>query len=330
MSSLFFLISWLSNAFFVFVTLAAVVQGILGLFQIKNYRLRAFARMIPTIALVFMPLLQKLNIGLFLNPLSCDGWLQKLIVYFFPGTKSYLSMPKETFKHYLSVEPFTSIVSVFVGLFVVVTGIKFFGKICQLSLTFVRLQRLIHKAKPCSREVHNPWLLSELKQLRIRVLVSDLIPIPMAIASRTILLSQTAIEQLKQDEFESVIGHELAHLRGKDPWSRLFHQLLKAFFWWVPMKRWLKKIEEDQEIACDQMVQMRPEAMASALVKMTKFARDQEKELTAAFCNLTKRSPFILVRLERILGIESIQEGRFWQGIVPLIAGPLILLSCTL
>ncbi len=330
MNSLFFLISWLSDTFFVFVTLALIVQGVLGSFRIKSYRFRAFIRMIPGMALLFMPFLNLFKIGRFLNPLSCDGWLQKLIVYFFSPIKNYLTIPNEIITQYVLVKPFISIVGVFIGLFIAITVVMFLRKIFQIFLSSVQLRLFIRKAKEYSQEIRNPWLISQLRQHRIRVLISDLITIPMAIGSRTILVSQTALEQLQQGELESVIGHEVAHLIAKDPWTRLFHQLLKAFFWWIPMRNWLKRIEEDQEIACDQTVQKYQEGIGSALVKITRHTRhSKEKELPATFCNFSNRSLFILIRLEMILGINRIQERSFSQGIVPLIAGPLIILSCT-
>lgn len=331
MSSLFFLISWLSNAFFVFITLALVTQGILRLLRVKSYRLRACARMIPGVALLFMPLLQFLKIGQFLNPLSCDGWLQKLIIYFFPGMKNILTIPKEmVLNQYSHFEPFNSAISILFCLFITTTIIVFLGRVFQLCWTSYQLRRLIREAEEYSLPIQNPWLASQIKRHRVRVFVSDLIQIPMAIESRTILVSQAALELLKPDEFESVVTHELAHLLAKDPWVRVFHQLLRSFFWWIPMKTWFKKIEEDQEIACDQTAQQCQQGIASALVKMAGFTRDREKLLSAAYCKLTSQSPFLLVRLELILGLNRFQNSKVWRGVVPLMAGPLILLSCTM
>ncbi len=133
MNNLFFLISYLSDAFFVFVTLALIVEGSLGLCQIKNYRLRAFFRLIPCIALSFLPLLQHFHIGQFLNPLGCSGWFQKSVIYFFPGLKSYLDIPKETIlEHVFFIEPFTSIIKALLGIFIVTTVVIFLSKIFQM------------------------------------------------------------------------------------------------------------------------------------------------------------------------------------------------------
>lgn len=332
MNSLFFLIPWLSNAFFVFVTFALVIEGLLGLCQIKCYRLQANIRLIPGFALAFIPLLQYLHIGQFLNPLSCEGWLQKGVTYFFPGLISYLILPKETIlTQYLFTESFILVTKILLCLFVSITTIIFLWKISQICWTSIKLQQLIQEATEDDLPiVRNSWITSQLKKRQIRILVSDKIQIPMAIGSRTILVSKNTLELLKPDEFESVIGHELAHLIAKDPWTRLFYQLLRAFFWWIPMKKWLKKIEEDQEIACDQIVLRHQEGIASALVKMAKFFRSQEEALNAAFCALTKQSPFLLIRLEMILGVTHFQENKLWRRLIPLIAGPLILLSCTM
>ena len=131
MTSIFYLI-WISNAFFVFVTLSFIVQGVLGLCQIKNYRLRAFVRLIPGIALALMPLLQYFNIGQLLNPLSCEGWLQQTVGNFSPELKSYLTLPKETIlTQYFFVEPFHSLIKALLVIFIAITAVIFLGKIFQ-------------------------------------------------------------------------------------------------------------------------------------------------------------------------------------------------------
>lgn len=332
MNSLFFLISWLSNAFFLFITLAHLVEGLLRLCRIKSYRTRAYVRLIPGIALAFMPLLQHLHIGQLLNPLSCGGWLQKGVTHFSPGLMDYLTFSRETIlTPYLLSEPFTLTIKILLGIFIGITTIIFLWKIFQICWTSTQLKKLVGEATEGNLPVqHNSWMIPHIKKHQIRILVSHAIQIPMAIGSRTILVSKKALELLQHDEFESVIGHEIAHLIAKDPWTRLFHQLLRAFFWWIPMKKWLKRIEEDQEIACDQLVLKHQDGIASALVKMARFSRNQEELLNVAFCALTKHSPFLLFRLEMILGMAQLQENKLWRRAVPLIAGPLIILSCSM
>lgn len=330
MSNFLFMISWISNSFFVFVIPALMVQGILGLFRIKNYRIRAYARMIPGFALLFIPLLQKFGIGRFFNPLSCDGWLQKLLVCFLPSMTNRLGALRGSLAQYLSFEPFTSILAVFIYLFIGITLLVFLGKMIQVSLIMIRLKKCIRRSRASLRVIHNDWLISKIKRHKIRVRTSDSILIPMAIGFKTILVSKAAEELLTQDEFEAVIGHELAHLLAKDPCTRLYHQFLRAFFWWIPMKRWLKRIEEDQEVASDQTVQRHQDGVASALVKLARLACDQKKENSIASCSLATASSFLLTRLELILGVHCLQENRFLKGALPLIAAPLIFLSCTM
>jgi|JI9StandDraft_1071089.scaffolds.fasta_scaffold01748_16 beta-lactamase regulating signal transducer with metallopeptidase domain len=331
MSSLFFLIAWLSNAFFLFATLALLIQGALGLLPVKNYRLRAFVRLIPGMALLLMPLLSKLKIGQFLNPLSCEGWLQKGLIYWLPTLKSYITLPKQLLRKQLPLEPVASLVSVLVSLFVVTTAVLFLAKLFQIVSALVSMRRLVREGKESSQVIDNPELACKLKEHRIRILLSDAIVIPMAIGSRTILISKRALDVLTSDELEAVIAHELAHLLAKDPWVHLFHELLRAFFWWIPMKRWLKKTEEEQEIACDQAAEIyQEEKIAAALIKIARLTEKEEKEDFTPFCALVKKSSFLMLRLEMILGVNRIQESKFWRGVVPLLAGPLVLLSCTI
>lgn len=163
-------------------------------------------------------------------------------------------------------------------------------------------------------------------------MVSESIQTPMAAFSKTILVSRGSVDSLSPEELESVLAHEWAHLHSKDPWIRLFNHLLRSLFWWIPMKRWVKQIEEDQEIACDQAAQtagLSQKGIASALIKIAKTSCNFSKKLPAT-CKFRGASHFLRFRLEMILGGSSSHENRFWQGAMSLVAGPLILVSCTM
>ena len=184
MSSLLFMISWISNAFFVFITLALLIQGVLGVFRCKSHRLRVFARMIPGLALLSMPFFHSSNMWNFLNPLSCNGWLQKSIVYFFPGMQSYLAAPKEMLlNQYFHFGSFTKAIHVFLGVFIAVTAIVFLAKVVQVCWTFAHMRRLVQEAKIYSMPRDRNKLAAQIENSRIRLFVSDAVEVPMAVGS---------------------------------------------------------------------------------------------------------------------------------------------------
>lgn len=323
------MISWLSDSFFVFLTIALAVQGTLSLFRIQNYRLRAFFRMTPILALLFTPLFQLFQIGHFLNPLSCDGWPQKLMAYFFPKVQETLSHSKEELIHSLTLEPFASILSALLWIFTAITAAMFLFKLFRISLELLQLKRLIREARAYPRNIQNVWLAALMKKQGVRILVSESIQTPMAAFSKTILIPKVSLDALSIEELESVLAHEWAHLHSKDPWIKLFNHLTQSLFWWVPMKRWVKQIEEDQEIACDQApleFGLSQKGIASALIKIAKSSCN----FSMTVSKFKGASQFLRFRLEMILEGSFSQKNKFWQGAASFVAGPLILVSCTM
>src|SRR5690606_24065287 len=66
-----------------------------------------------------------------------------------------------------------------------------------------------------------------------------------------IIIPQDLFEKLHQSEYETVIAHELEHLRWRDTLVRMLYNALAALYWWVPMNAWLSKLEQEQELASD-------------------------------------------------------------------------------
>jgi len=87
------------------------------------------------------------------------------------------------------------------------------------------------------------------------------------------------LEQLSRDELESLLAHELAHVKRRDHWVRWLEMLVTALFWWLPLV-WLARraLRSAEEQCCDAWVVWslpgRAEAYARALLHTVAFLAD--------------------------------------------------------
>jgi beta-lactamase regulating signal transducer with metallopeptidase domain len=157
----------------------------------------------------------------------------------------------------------------------------------------------------CSRPIENILLANAVEQNNIKIFASKKVTIPMATYFKAIFIPKKIIEKLPQGEFEAFIAHELEHVLWKDPTIRLFLQFISGIFWWVPTHLWQKKLEFDQEIACDQSILkygLKQEFLASALVKVATTAKEKSHE---SLCYLNNEKHPSLKRVQMMLGLTS-------------------------
>jgi bla regulator protein BlaR1 len=164
------------------------------------------------------------------------------------------------------------------------------------------LKKILISSSPCTRLVYNSNLLTKLKQGNIVVQTSDAVQIPFAANLHYIFIPRELVAELSQEEFESVIVHELEHLRWKDPVLKMACDLLCALFWWLPSTWWLKRLELEQEDACDAEVYkygIDVSALATAMVKVVKKAKYLNYQFAAI-------SPFDSPKNNHIRRVENI------------------------
>ncbi|HET7084742.1 MAG TPA: M56 family metallopeptidase [Rhizomicrobium sp.] len=95
-----------------------------------------------------------------------------------------------------------------------------------------------------------------------------------------ILLPQTLTQSLSGMEIDTIIAHELCHLRRRDNLSALLHMLVEAVFWFHPLVWFIgTRLVEERERACDDSV-----------LDTGKKPRDYA-EIILKVCRLTFRSP---------------------------------------
>jgi bla regulator protein blaR1 len=91
----------------------------------------------------------------------------------------------------------------------------------------------------------------------------------------TLLLPEGMPERLSDSELESILAHELAHIRRRDNLFSAVHMFIEALFWFHPMVWWIgAKLVQERERACDEEVLRLgkdPQAYAEGILKICEF-----------------------------------------------------------
>lgn len=87
-----------------------------------------------------------------------------------------------------------------------------------------------------------------------------------------LLLPEGIAAQLTPEQMESVLAHELCHVRRRDNLTGALHMMVEALFWFHPLIWWLgARLTEERERACDEEVLRlgnQPEAYAEGILKI--------------------------------------------------------------
>jgi beta-lactamase regulating signal transducer with metallopeptidase domain len=91
-----------------------------------------------------------------------------------------------------------------------------------------------------------------------------------------LLLPEELWGRLDEDQRDSLLVHELAHLRRRDHWVRRLELLILGLYWWFPVAWWARReLQDAEECCCDGWVEkVLPgcgPAYAAALVETVAF-----------------------------------------------------------
>src|ERR1700728_45832 len=135
-----------------------------------------------------------------------------------------------------------------------------------------------------------------------------------------VLLPVTALTGLSEEQLQSVIAHELAHIQRLDPFVNLFQISVEALLFYHPAVWWLnKRIRAEREHCCDDVAVSlcgNPVEYARALTLM------EEWRSAPALAMAANRGP-LSERIFRVLGRRSMGAGRRGIGL----SGGLLCLS---
>jgi len=152
---------------------------------------------------------------------------------------------------------------------------------------------------------------------RVEVCASEELRVPTAIGfvKPAVVLPEWALRELSAAELNTVLLHELAHLRRWDDWTNLAQKLLRALFFFHPAVWWVEnRLALEREMACDDMVLAQtanPRAYAACLVSLAEknLLRRGVALAQAAVGRMRQTSQRIL----RILDTRASHAAQVWK-----------------
>ncbi|MGA9040077.1 MAG: M56 family metallopeptidase [Terriglobales bacterium] len=159
---------------------------------------------------------------------------------------------------------------------------------------------------------------------RVKVCISDSLQVPTAIGfmKPAVALPEWAIRELSPAELNTILLHELAHLRRWDDWTNLAQKLLRAVFFFHPAVWWIEgQLSLEREMACDDAVlaaTSNPRAYARCLVTVAEksLMRRGLAMAQAAVSRVRQTSQ----RVAQILDANRPGATRIWKPALGMVA----------
>lgn len=185
------------------------------------------------------------------------------------------------------------------------------GAIAWFSVSIrrmVRFQRLLRRARPAPPEIE--FRAARLAR-RMRLpgspgvaFIPGLVPplLWMVIGRPTIFLPADLLDQLDETELDTLLAHELAHLRRRDHWVRWLEFVVQGIYWWNPLVILVRRqIQAHEEECCDALVVdlLPARSYATAIVQTLDFLAGAPPIPSAA--SGLRRVASLKQRLTRIL-----------------------------
>ncbi len=193
-------------------------------------------------------------------------------------------------------------------------------------------EAVLKKFAPRNLESQNKWLqefadlLSDFEDVpRIGVrMVGTPDPIAMAVGGkeRTILVSNGLLALLERDEVETVLAHELMHLKHHDAEFKVFSRVLSRILFFDPFSKFFDPaVHREREYLADEAsgrTTGKPAALASALLKLAEAPTPAPSAWGLSIFGpgngLFSRYPPIRERVQRLLLLSDILGNRSSLG----------------
>lgn len=179
------------------------------------------------------------------------------------------------------------------------------GRIATSYFRLSRLRRSLHRLPDFQR--HRMSRLATIfglkRQVRIRTSPTVAMPMTIGVARPLIIVPEGLLENLSQAEFESIVAHELAHIKRCDYLTNLWQRVIQAFLFFHPAV-WLigKQLAVERELACDDWAVKltgEPHRYASCLTRLAELLRERRIPTLAAGIIIGKH--VVSRRIEMIL-----------------------------
>jgi len=321
------------NSWFTFFTVLLLIWPVIATLRRANPRLAAYIALIPALKLFIDPFLYRFShwaLAHGLNPVIAEKGTRTLQIIFFEyplfgfflhgdfgfsiADALLLSLPM------LVVKLLVSLWLLGIGL----NAARFALRSCQ---SIKQLRSVIAKCRPADIRIQSRVLKRSLEKLRVSFLYSQEITTPFAtgLRNKKIVLPSVLAERLSQSELETVIAHELEHLRYADHLLFFTWDFLEAILWWIPIRRCRLVSEASCEYACDEIERkysLSALNLASALLRVQKT---QRLSSSAIMCGLNTGS--LKSRVHRLTARSGQSSGKLRNYLELLVFGFISILA---
>jgi beta-lactamase regulating signal transducer with metallopeptidase domain len=139
-----------------------------------------------------------------------------------------------------------------------------------------------------------------------------------------VFLPVTALTGLSEEQLQSVIAHELAHIRRYDAFVNVLQVCVETLFFYHPAVWWLNKwIRSEREHCCDDMA---VEICGNAVEYARALTLMEEWRNAPAFAMAANRGP-LSERIFHVLGLRSLSQGMRsvgWTGTILALTAALV------
>jgi hypothetical protein len=155
--------------------------------------------------------------------------------------------------------------------------------------------------------------------------VSDQLRVPTAIGfiKPQVAIPAWAMRELSLPELNTILLHELAHLRRWDDWTNLVQKIVGALLFFHPAVWWIDgKLALEREMACDDLVLARtasPRVYAECLVSLAE--KSFLKRGVALAQAAVNRVRHVSLRVAQILDAKRPGATRIWKPAPVLLTG---------
>jgi beta-lactamase regulating signal transducer with metallopeptidase domain len=149
---------------------------------------------------------------------------------------------------------------------------------------------------------------------KVKLLISDLSPVPFiyGVLKPVIIVPSMYFNQLTDREIESIILHELAHIRRHDFAINLISVIIESLLFFNPATWWLTKgMKTQREFCCDDTVQQQignRNIYLRALYKAALISVDQQPNYSVA---LFHQNSELIMRVKRMLNTPGHRSVHF-------------------
>lgn len=134
---------------------------------------------------------------------------------------------------------------------------------------------------------------------------------------------------LDDAQIESIIAHELCHVRRRDNLAAQLHMMVEAFFWFYPLVWWIEaRLMEERERACDEgalQLGHSPQIYAESILKACEFSVARPLPCVAGVTGANLKYRIIRIMMQD--AAESLSAGKKALLVIvsaAVVAGPVI------